>query len=207
MNISGGGEKISYNVSAGYNDEQGYIENNGLKKLNLGLGINAQLSKKLTVNTSFSFSNTDQFSPPLSSGTGNNANDFPSVLANVLYTPRQVDLTSWPYENPVDGSSVYFRSGNDIPNPRWVLNNYKTTGVVNRFFSATSFNWEVGKDLNLLYKVGLDTYDETQEFKLNKGGTILVNGLYNTLNSKSTIWDNSLILSYSKSLSDRKSVV
>jgi TonB-linked SusC/RagA family outer membrane protein len=203
MNISGGGEKVSYNVSAGYNNEQGYIENNGLKRLNLGLGLNAQLSKKLTANTSFSFSNTDQFSPPLSSGQGNNANNFPSVLANVMYTPRQVDLTNWPYENPDDGSSVYFRSGNDIPNPRWVLNNYKTTGVVNRFFSATSFNWEISKDFSAIYKIGLDTYDETQEFMLNKGGTAFVNGLYNTLNSKNTIWDNSLILSYTKSLSEK----
>ena len=203
MNISVGGEKVSYNVSAGYNDEQGYIQKNGLRRLNLGLGINAQLSKKLTVNTSFSFSNTDQFSPPLSSGTGNNANDFPSVLANVMYTPRQVDLTNWPYENPDDKSSVYFRSGNDIPNPRWVLNNYKTTGVVNRFFSATSFNWEIAKDLTMIYKVGLDTYDDTQEFQLNKGGTILVNGLYNTLSSKSTIWDNSVIFSYNKPVTEK----
>lgn len=206
MNISGGGEKVSYNVSAGYNNEQGYIPNNGLKRLNIGLGLNAQLSKKLTANTSFNFSNTDQTSPPLSAGQGNNANDFPSVLANVMFTPRQVDLMGWPYENPVDGSSVYFRSGNDIPNPRWILNNYKTTGVVNRFFSATSFNLEITKELALIYKIGLDTYDETQEFMLNKGGVSYVNGFYNTLNFKNTIWDNSMILSYSKTLSDKLSL-
>lgn len=206
MNISGGGEKVSYNVSAGYNNEQGYIPNNGLKRLNLGLGLNAQLSKKLTANTSFNFSNTDQTSPPLSAGQGNNANDFPSVLANVMFTPRQVDLMGWPYENPVDGSSVYFRSGNDIPNPRWILNNYKTTGVVNRFFSATSFNLDITKELALIYKIGLDTYDETQEFLLNKGGVSFVNGFYNTLNFKNTIWDNSMILSYTKTLSDRLSL-
>ncbi len=206
MNISGGGEKVSYNVSAGYNNEQGYIENNGLKRINLGLGLNAQLSKKLTANTSFNFSNTDQTSPPLSSGTGNNANDFPSILANVMYTPRQVDLMGWPYENPVDGSSVYFRSGNDIPNPRWILNNYKTTGVVNRFFSATSFNLDITKELALIYKIGLDTYDETQEFLLNKGGVSFVNGFYNTLNFKNTIWDNSMILSYSKTITDKLSL-
>lgn len=206
MNISGGGEKVSYNVSAGYNNEQGYIPNNGLKRLNLGLGLNAQLSKKLTVNTSFNFSNTDQTSPPLSAGQGNNANDFPSVLANVMFTPRQVDLMGWPYENPVDGSSVYFRSGNDIPNPRWILNNYKTTGVVNRFFSATSFNLDITKELALIYKIGLDTYDETQEFLLNKGGVSFVNGFYNTLNFKNTIWDNSMILSYNKTVSDKLSL-
>jgi TonB-linked SusC/RagA family outer membrane protein len=206
MNISGGGEKVSYNVSGGYNKEQGYIPNNDLTRLNLGLGLNAQMTKKLTATVSFNYANTAQSSPPLSSGTGNNANDFPSVLANVMYTPRQVDLMGWPYASPLDGSSVYFRSGNDIPNPRWVLDNYKTTGNVNRFFSATTFNYELSKDLMMLYKVGLDTYDELQEFEINKGGVQLVTGLYNTLSIRNTIWDNSLIISYSKSLSSKLSV-
>ncbi|KAB7731423.1 SusC/RagA family TonB-linked outer membrane protein [Rudanella paleaurantiibacter] len=206
LNISGGGEKVSYNVSVGYNNEQGYIPENGLKRLNLGLGLNAQMSKRLTMQTSINFVNTDQFSPPLSSGTGNNANDFPSVLANVMYTPRQVDLMGWPYENPVDGSSVYFRSGNDIPNPRWVLANYKTTGVVNRIFASNTATYDFGNDLTLLFKTGLDTYDETQDFMINKGGVQLVNGLYNTVNFKNTIWDNTAILSYSKALTDKLSV-
>ncbi len=99
LNISGGGEKVGYNVSAGYNKEGGYIPENNLTKLNLGLGLNAQMSKKLSVNMSINFANTDQSSPPLSAGQGNNANDFPSVLANVMYTPRQVDLMGWPYED------------------------------------------------------------------------------------------------------------
>lgn len=197
LNVTGGAENISYNLSAGYLNEQGYIPENGLKKINLGLGINAKLSKKLSANTSFTFANTDQYSPPLSSGTGNNANDFPSVLANVLYTPRQVDLMGWPYEDPVSGASVYFRSGNDIPNPRWVLKNYKTTGVVNRIFSATTFNYEIAKNFNLLYKVGLDTYSEDQEFQLNQGGVQFPTGAYFTRNITNTIWDNSVILSFS----------
>ncbi len=202
VNVSGGGEKVSYNFSAGYTNEDGYIKYNGLKRLNLGLGLNAQLTDKLSVRTSFNFANTDQFSPPLSSGQGNNANDFPSVLANVLYTPRQVDLTNWPTSDPATGASVYFRSGNDIPNPRWLLDNYKTTGIVNRIFSATTFSYEFAKNLTLLYKVGLDTYDETQEFQLNKGGPAVANGLYNTFNVKNTIWDNSIIVNYSKSVSE-----
>ena len=207
LNVSGGSENMSYNVSAGYLNEEGYIPENGLKKLNLGVGLNAKLSKKLSVVTSFTFANTDQYSPPLSGGQGNNANDFPSVLANVMYTPRQVDLMGWPYESPVDGSSVYFRSGNDIPNPRWVLNNYKTTGVVNRIFSATTFNFEIAKDFNLLYKVGLDTYSEDQEYKFNKGaGSFFPNGAYFTRNIQNTIWDNSVILSYSKPVFEKLTV-
>ena len=206
LNVSGGSENMSYNVSGGYVNEEGYIPGNGLKKLNLGVGINAKLSKKLSVVTSFTFANTDQYSPPLSSGTGNNANDFPSVLANVLYTPRQVDLMNWPYADPVTGASVYFRAGNDIPNPRWVLENYKTTGVVNRIFSATTFNFEIAKDFNLLYKVGLDTYSEDQEFQLNKGGVQFPTGAYFTRNLTNTIWDNSVILSYSKPVFEKLTI-
>ena len=202
VNMSGGGEKVSYNASVGYTKEEGYIKYNDLKRLNIGLGMTAQLTNKLSLRTSFNYANTSQTSPPLSAGQGNNANDFPSVLANVMFTPRQVDLSSWPYEDPATGASVYFRSGNDIPNPRWILENYKTTGIVNRIFSATTFTYEIAKNLNVLYKVGLDTYDEVQEFQLNKGGPAVATGLYNTFNVKNTIWDNSVIVNYTKHVNE-----
>jgi TonB-linked SusC/RagA family outer membrane protein len=200
LNISGGGEKVGFNVSGGYNKEQGYIPGNGLTKINLGLGLNAQLSKKITMNSSINFANTSQFSPPISGGTGNNALDFPSVLANVMYTPRQVDLMGWPYEDPTTGASVYFRSGNDIVNPRWVLNNYFTKGNVNRVFTANTVTYDVAKDLTMIFRSGLDTYTDDQEFSLNKGGVQVPTGSYNTINFKNTIWNHDLILSYSKAL-------
>jgi TonB-linked SusC/RagA family outer membrane protein len=200
LNISGGGEKVGYNVSAGFNKEQGYIPGNGLQKINLGLGINAQLSKKLTLQSSINFANTDQYSPPISGGTGNNALDFPSVLANVMYTPRQVDLMGWPYADPATGASVYFRGGNDIVNPRWVLNNYFTTGSVNRVFAANTFTYDLAKDLTLIFRSGLDSYSENQAYKLNKGGVQAPTGSYNTINFNNTIWNHDLITSYTKSL-------
>lgn len=204
LNLSGGSERMGYNLSVGYNKEQGYIPENGLTRLNLGAGIRAQLNKKMSINASFNFANTDQFSPPLSAGQGNNTlGGFPSVLANVMYTPRQVDLMGWPYENPIDGGTVYFRSGNDIPNPRWIMANYKTTGVVNRFFTTTNLTYDIAKDLVLLYKVGLDTYNEQQEYKFNKGGVDFVNGFYNTYSVNNTIWDNSVIMSYTKPVGER----
>ncbi|MBN8826483.1 MULTISPECIES: SusC/RagA family TonB-linked outer membrane protein [unclassified Spirosoma] len=207
LNLSGGNERVGYNLSVGYNREQGYIPENGLTRLNIGAGIRAQLNKKLSINSSFNFANTDQFTPPLNAGTGNNTlSGFPSVLANVLYTPRQVDLMGWPFENPVDGGTVYFRSGNDIPNPRWILKNYKTTDVVNRFFTTTNLTYDIAKNLVLLYKVGLDTYNENQEYKFNKGGVDFVNGFYNTYDIKNTIWDNSLIVSYTRPMGDHFTV-
>ncbi len=203
LNISGGGEKVGYNVSAGFNKEQGYIKENDLRKINIGLGLNAELSSRLKFNTSINFANTDLLSPPLSGGTGNNALDFPSVLANVMYTPRQVDLNGWPFADPVTNQSVYFRSGNDIPNPNWVIKNYNTTDIVNRVFASSSLTYNVANGLDFLYRIGLDRYNELQEAKFNKGGVQFVNGFYGTRDIENTIWDNSAILSYSKELGSK----
>ncbi|WP_234735943.1 SusC/RagA family TonB-linked outer membrane protein [Tellurirhabdus bombi] len=204
LNVSGGGEKVSYNASVGYNGEQGYLPGNSLKKLNLGLGINAQVSKKVSVISSFNYANTDQVSPPLNAGQGNNTlGGFPSILANVMYTPVSVDLWGLPFESPVDNRSVYFRSGNDIPNPRWMLKYYSNTGKVNRLFSSTSVRADLAKDLTLLYRVGLDTYTEAQEYKYNKGGVDFVNGWYSTADVTNTIWNHDIILSYNKPVNDK----
>lgn len=200
LGVSGGSEAVSYNLSAGYTDEQGYIQENGLKRLNLSLGLNAKLTDRLTANTSFAFTNTNQVSPPVSGSGGNNTFGTPSVLANVFFTPRQVDLNNWPFESPVDGSTVYFRSGNDIPNPRWIVKNYKYGSITNRIFSASNFNYKITENFNLLYKVGLDTYTEDIEYQFNKGGVDLPLGQYLTRDVKNTIWDNSLIASLQQSL-------
>jgi TonB-dependent SusC/RagA subfamily outer membrane receptor len=60
VNVSGGSDKVGYTASASYTDEKGYIAENGLKRLNAGLGLNAILTDKLVLRTSFNFVNTDQ---------------------------------------------------------------------------------------------------------------------------------------------------
>jgi len=201
LNLSGGNSAMSYNASVGYNREQGYIPNNGLQRLNLGLGVRTQVSKKLTIQSSFQFTNTETQSPPLNAGQGNNTlGGFPSVLANVMYTPRSVDLTGLPFESPVDNRSVYYRSGNDIPNPRWILKYYKTPTSISRFFTSNSFVYDLTENLNVTYRVGLDTYTEKQEFQFNKGGVDFVNGFYRTRDIKNTIWNHDVIVGYNKEL-------
>lgn len=204
LNLNGGNGTTSYNVSVGYNREQGYIPNNDLARLTLGLGARTQVVKGVTINTSFNFVNTDVQTPPLNAGQGNNTlNGFPSVLANVMYTPRNIDLMGLPFESPVDNRSVYFRSGNDIPNPRWILKYYKTPSVTNRFFTSNSVIVDLAENLSVTYRVGLDTYNERQEAQFNKGGVDFVQGAYFTRDIVNTIWNHDVIMSYSKQLNDK----
>jgi len=209
MQINGTAGNSGYNVSFGYQDEEGFTPGNGLRKLNFGLGLNSAISEKFNVRSAFSFVNTNVETPPLNAGFGSNSNGgIPSVFANVLYTPRNVDLANMPFEHPVDRSSVYYRGGNDITNPLWLAKYYSNTSAVTRFFNSTSFNYDITKNLGLVYRVGLDTYTENQEVRLNRGGgasvsAVVNSGVFQSTTIKNTIWNHDLNLNYNTSLTDK----
>ncbi|MDH4057407.1 MAG: TonB-dependent receptor, partial [Cyclobacteriaceae bacterium] len=198
----------SFNANVAYSTEEGFTPNNTLDKINFGLGINSAVTDKLSIRTSFQYSNTDMVTPPLNAGYGSNSDGgIPSTYANVLYTPRNIDLANLPFENPVDKSSVYYRGGNDITNPLWLVKNYLNTSVVNRFFNATSLSYDINEFLSLSYRLGLDTYTEVQESRYNKGGTgnnlNIINGMYQSVSINNTIWNHDLMLNFRKQLSDQ----
>ncbi len=207
LQITGSSDRSGYNASFGYQNEEGFTPGNTLEKLNFGLGLNSSITKKLSIRSSFMYATTDMKTPPLNAGYGSNSDGgIPSVFANVMYTPRNVDLAGWPYENPVDRSSVYYRGGNDITNPIWITKYYSNTSRVGRFFNSTSLNYDISNDLSISYRLGLDTYTETQETKLNKGGTgsnvNVVNGMYKSTAIQNTIVNQDVTLNYNKKLND-----
>ncbi|MDQ3535093.1 MAG: SusC/RagA family TonB-linked outer membrane protein, partial [Bacteroidota bacterium] len=208
VQLSGSSDRAGFNASFGYTDEEGFTPGNELRKYNFGLGLNAQILKGMTVNSSFTFAITDMKTPPINTGFGSGpALGIPSVFSNVLYTPRSVDLGELPFENPNDRSSVYYRGGNDITNPLWLVKYYSNTSETNRFFNATALNYDFNENFSVTYRIGLDTYHETQEVMLNKGGTgssiPVVNGSYRTVNINNSIWNQDLILNWKQRFSDR----
>lgn len=206
VQIAGGSDRTGFNASFGYTDEQGYLPGNNLEKFNFGLGMNSAITDKFSVNSSFTFSITDLETPPVNASFGSGS-AIPSVFGHVLFTPRSVDLAGLPFENPIDRSSVYYRGGNDITNPRWLLKYYKNTSDVRRFFNSTSLNYDFNDNFSMTYRLGLDTYSELQEVMYNKGGATsnlaTRNGYYRTININNTIWNQDLILNWKKEFSDK----
>jgi TonB-linked SusC/RagA family outer membrane protein len=212
LQIGGSTDKSSYTASLGYMDEQGFTVGNNLKKINLGLGYSAALSSKLSLRSAFNYARTGLETPPLNAGFGSGPNGgIPSAFANVLYTPRNVDLANLPFENPVDRSSVYYRGGNDITNPNWLVRNMSNTSDVNRFFTSNTLSYAVNDKLGILYRFGLDTYSENQETKYNKGhgnpdvaasSAIIQSGFYQTTGIQNTILNHDVNVSYKTNFSD-----
>ena len=196
----------SYNFTYSHLDEKGFIENNNLVRDNLSLGGNSNLTKKLSIAANFNFARTNFETPPSGAGLGSNSAGGPSVFANIFYTPRNIDLMNWPFEDPVTKASVYYRNGNDIPNPRWLLKNTRQTSLTNRFFSSSSLNYDVTDWLQLTYRLGYDTYTEDQTYWVNKGGvgysSFLIPGAYRTTSSNNRVIDHSFLASIKKQFSE-----
>ncbi len=205
FNAGVSGDIGSFNVSFGRTGEAGYINNNDLDRYNFTIGGIANLTSKLTVTGNFTYVKTDFVTPPVGAGLGSNTNGGPSVFANLFYVPRNIDLMGWPYENPVTHAPIYYRNGGDITNPRWLLENARQGNFTDRFISVMSANYNILPWMKMTYRLGIDNYNEEQEYYVNKGSsgyitdpidlTAFGTGLYRTTSGRNTIYDHSLILS------------
>ena len=207
ISLRGTKQETGYNASFSYTNEDGFTPGNFLKKLNGSVGINSNLSKNFSIQSTMNFSITEMETPPISAGGGSGpaGNGF-SVFSDLFYTPRSVDVLGLPFETPADKQSVYYRSGNDIQNPLWTAKYSRSTDNVRRMYGQTTLTYQITPALDVKYRLGLDTYSETQEYWQNKGGvqnSNFKNGLYRSTFITNTIWNHDVLLDYNKDLSDK----
>ncbi|WP_405410429.1 SusC/RagA family TonB-linked outer membrane protein [Maribacter sp. Asnod1-A12] len=207
VNINGASEdgNTTFNANFGYLDDESFIPGNGLTRANVSIGGRSKLSNRFTVSGAMNYSRTDYNSPPIAASEGNGTTGL-SIFGNIYFTPRSVDLLGLPYQNPIDGSSVYYRNGNDIINPRWTANNAKYSQLTTRVFWNASVQYDINDNLNMTYRAGLDYYNERNEQYSNKGGvefTSAIFGFLNTYDNNNTIWDHYLALNGNYDLSEK----
>ncbi len=211
VNIRGASDdgKFSYNANAGHLNDEGFTPGNNLRRYTLGIGGRAVLSNKFTIAGTLNFSNTDFRTPPVAASEGNGAfGTGSSVFGELFFTPRSVDLIGLPFQNPIDGSSVYYRQNNSIQHPLWTVANAGFRQQTNRVFGQSSITYNFNDNLNLLYRFGLDVFSENNINFQNRGGrgqedAELVSGIYQTWNNTNTILNHDFILNGDYDLSDR----
>jgi TonB-dependent SusC/RagA subfamily outer membrane receptor len=185
------GNGISFNANYSYLEDQGFVPQNTFGKHNAGIGGKVDLANGLKIQTSLNIVSSARVSPPASVGFGSNPSGA-SVFANVLYTPRSIDLVGLPFQNPIDGSQVYYRRGSAIQNPLWGLNNMYDREEVNRYFGNVSASYEITDWLTASYKIGVDTYTQNSRREINKGGAQVPDGQMLTNLRTNTIIDQVL---------------
>jgi len=205
VNFAGKSENVSYNVSYGYLDDQGFTPGNRLRRNNFSFGGRAKLSNNFTVSGNLNYVVTDYKTPPIASslGSGSNSTAGSSAFGDVFYTPRSVDLNGLPFQNPANGSSVYYRSGNDIQNPNWTVRNAQDSQKINRIFGGATVSYKFGDKLNVLYRLGIDNFNIANQSFQNKGGVDgQTQGFLQTSSEIQTIWDHTVLATYQSDLSE-----
>lgn len=191
LSVSTSKEKLAFNLSAGYTDEKGVIAHNDLKRFNLSVGGNAQVSDKFNLSATLNYS-TRKVSRIQSQ----------EVFRRSFYLPRNIDLTELPYQNPVTGESVYYR--NDT-NPLWVLNNSGVTDDKVRVFGTVNANYKLTDNIDATYRVGYDS-EHTDVFDYSNKGGFLNNafktGYLNLDYIKEVVVDQTLMINYNKQLTE-----
>ena len=174
--------ETSLGFSVGYNSERGYIETNRSDRLNLSLSANTKLADKLSLQSTFTFTNNLLREPP------------GDIFNRTLFLPRNLDLNGLPFENPIDGSSVWYRT--DADNPLWQQKNHIIGSDANRIFMKIGLTYDVTDFLKFGYRVGYDNY-VTESFQRENYGGVRFNaglGFYNQSSFTRSNYDHNFLL-------------
>lgn len=206
VNVAAAGQNTTLNASYSYSDDEGFTPNNRVYKNNFGIGGTAKLANNLNVNAVMNFSITDFQTPVVGANGGGGGPDVTSVFGYLMFTPLSINLMGLPYENPVDHSSIYYRTTNDIENPRWTAANALSSDKTYRTYGTFGLRYDLMKGLALQYRLGYDLYSEAQTLTVNKGGKSggagYQNGLYRTLTDFNSILNHRLDLTYNSNITN-----
>ena len=210
INVRGSSDngKVTYNTNFSNLDETGFTPGNKLTRVTFGIGGRAVLSNKFTVNGTMNYSKTDFTSPPIAASGGSSTfGQGSSIFGDLFYTPRNINIQDLPFENSL-GQSVYYRQDNGIQHPLWTVNNASTGQLTNRFYGTATVQYDFNDNLNVIYRAGIDFYNERNTYYQNKGGVSnnatarVLFGVYDVWDNNNTIFNHNLILSGDYDLTD-----
>lgn len=160
--VTGGTDVGKYRISAGYMDQKGIIKNSDLKKYTASINTNFKFleSKRLGLDFSALFTQTDEGIAPIDVGRGADGNLISMALA---WNPTRPLYNS-------DGSFTYINAitGNPMAN----LYAYKDNATVNTVVASIAPSFKITNDLE--YKF---LYSVTRQMGLRKGR--LLDGIVN----------------------------
>lgn len=206
IGVSGGSDKITYNVSGSHLDQNGIVGNDKSNFLRntARVSLNADVSDKLKIqaNAMYSYTSSKTFSE----------NALGSVLFNAINTPAifkpydaNGDFTLLPSGDVnIPGSNL----GNEIINPLAQLDNTYNSYNLKKINGNFAVNYEIIKDLVITGRIGFETYNskgKTFNKLVSYGGSKVFNNPRSSVN-QNAINENSytfdLFATYKKSFAE-----
>jgi TonB-linked SusC/RagA family outer membrane protein len=202
ISISAGGDKTALNAGVSHTKNDGIIPNSNTERTSLNFGGNATLANGLILGGNVNYVHTTQQSPQSGAsffadyGSGSTG----SIYSRLFYLPRNYNLNGYPFENPVDGSNVFYRA---LDNPLWTAKYNLYNSNVNRVFGNMSLSYDVKPWLNLMAKGGVNTYADAQQNFIRPGGTAVPLGSLSKANVSRTELDYTFIATLTPEISEK----
>jgi TonB-linked SusC/RagA family outer membrane protein len=205
VNVSGGNETFTYNVSANVLRQNGSIPNTAFGRNTFKMSNTAQLSKKLKLTTSINYINSNTDRSPVTKGVG-------SVYYNTLLYPSTRDINNW--QNDAGGLVGVVPDANGdgtsddvFDNPNFNAQRNRVKDVTNRFILNGSLSYDVTDWFNIVGRIGTDWYNtfgqtvyDPQSWARfpNRSVSRVVGGILSEYEEKSRIINSFLLFNFKK---------
>ena len=157
LSVRGGGDKSRYNLSVGYNDEDGTTIGNSLQKMTLRNSLDYDLSSKLRFNSDVLYTHYDQYA------------NFGDNIREIAYQ-KMPNISIYERDTLNNVSNIFFTPATTIQgNSDWMYNPvaYGTLGKLNRIKNnaraSINLRYLPLAALELNTTITLDIFDEKTE--------------------------------------------
>lgn len=168
LTVSGGNEVSNLTATLTRSKNEGYVPNSEYDKTAISVGGRTVLANKLTVGANLAYTKSFQRSPQLGIGLSGSNNN--SAFARALFIARNWDM-SIPYQNPVDRGSEFHVARSQADNPFWSYENAGVISDVNRIVASTDFLYDINDWINVSYKIGINSYNQSLTDFIRPGST------------------------------------
>jgi len=201
ISLSGGSEKGNVNAGFSNTNQGGIVPNQFVRRTSFYTGGNATLDNGVTVSGTVNYVNTTQQSPKSGASAFNDyyGGGGGSIYARLFYLPRNFDLNGLPWENPADGSNIFYRA---LDNPIWIANNNFYKSDVNRAYGNITIGYDIAEGINVTLKGGINSYHDARRSNQVPGGIDTSLGQVNTVDVSNTERDFTALLNINKDLTD-----
>ena len=150
LSFQGGKDKYGYRLSLGFLDDKWILDGNRLKRYNLGINANSEITKNLTASISVNYSLNKSVRSP-------QGNQLSNPLFRTWFVPRSWDLTGRPFAHPITGNNLDWGSGAQ-DNPYWSIANNLYDDQTDRVFGNFSLRYQFNDWLSASVKAGADNF-------------------------------------------------
>lgn len=209
LSISGGGETVRYFVSGGYMNQQGIVVNTKYVRYNLRSNLDLKLNSWLNAGVNLNAIKDQGNVPPVGEGTR-----YGDILGQVINTVARFDPITPIYradgtynfkalKGGPDGTKIY--ADNDVWNPLATALETKAdrNNITNEISTFLEFKLLRGLSLRVTGAATVNSNDEQHFYSTKTQPGRGVNGVGDMSNSKYQYYQNSNILTYNTTFSNK----